>query len=107
MCGLAQGAAEVRQAHAFFKGIELRRAFTHHKEHDGDGSGFRVAVGDGERDTLASFAGAQNNKIAGFGVLGHVRGINHQQGGLTGNKHFLLQNPIAHGHLPVLRMAEL
>ena len=73
--GRPQGAHEVMEAVALLLVAELFRGSAHGLHDDGDGALLPVVVMDSDGDTLAIFIHAQDNKLAGLGLLGHHGGL--------------------------------
>ena len=57
---------------------ELQRAGADDHQDQGDGAPLAVEIGDGQRDALAALVGHDDDELAGLGLAGDPRRIDHQ-----------------------------
>ena len=77
--GSAERAYEILDKVAFHLVVQLLRRGSNDLENNGNNTGLAVEVSDCQRDSLSIFVYAKNNKLTGFCLAGHMRGLDVQQ----------------------------
>ena len=90
--GLAHRSHKVGQFVAGLHEFQHFRRLAHRLDHDGDGAGFPVIVGDGQGDALAVLVQTQDDELSGQALFGDQRGLDDELNDRAG----LIQWPFAY-----------
>ena len=103
MGGAAKRTAHVEDAVALLQVFQHLGGTAQHQIHDGDSAVFLIGIGNGEGEAFAAFIDAEDDKMAGAGRGGYLRGIQNELAGAARDEHFLAENLGRHsGYLTLL-----